>query len=51
MRERLIAEGHLTQADADRIEDEVAQRLGVAEEFARSSPEPQPADILESVLH
>jgi len=50
MRERLIGEGVMTQADADRIEAEIEARLGEAEAFARSSPEPEPDSILETVF-
>ena len=50
MRDRLIAEGVMTQDDADRIEADVETRLNKAESFARSSPEPEPDSILETVF-
>jgi pyruvate dehydrogenase E1 component alpha subunit len=49
-RERLVAEGVLTQADIKRIDREVAAELEAAEQFVDSSPLPDPA-ILGNILY
>jgi TPP-dependent pyruvate/acetoin dehydrogenase alpha subunit len=44
-RERLLAEGVLTQGDVERIDQEVAAEAEAAEQFADESPLPDPANF------
>ena len=50
MRERLLAEGVLSEADVSDIDAKVASRLDEAESFARTSPEPEPESTLSHVF-
>ena len=45
----LVERGVLTEAEATRIEEEVAQELVEAEQFARESPEPSLETLMEDV--
>lgn len=50
MRDRLFAEGILTESDVVEIEKEVGQKIDQAESFARSSPEPEASTALNHVF-
>ncbi|MFQ5857694.1 MAG: thiamine pyrophosphate-dependent dehydrogenase E1 component subunit alpha [Anaerolineae bacterium] len=49
-REQLVDQGVLSEADADRIEEEITAEVKSAEEFARSSPFPEPQEALEHLF-
>ncbi|TMF91008.1 MAG: thiamine pyrophosphate-dependent dehydrogenase E1 component subunit alpha [Chloroflexi bacterium] len=48
-RSRLLAEGGLTEAEADALEEEVATSIAEALEFAQASPWPEAAEAWEDV--
>ncbi len=49
-RKQLIEQGVLSEAEAAKIEEEVATEVKEAEEFARNSPFPEPQEALEHVF-
>ena len=51
MRERLIASGHMKEAELDKIEAEAKAAAEAAAEFAINSPEPDTADVLKDVFY
>ncbi|MER3457606.1 MAG: pyruvate dehydrogenase (acetyl-transferring) E1 component subunit alpha, partial [Chloroflexota bacterium] len=48
--EKLIKDGVLTQADAERIQQEETAAVNAAVEFARQSPYPEPTEALQHVF-
>ena len=48
--ERLIADGHATRADLDAIAAQVEEQVAAAAEFARTSPDPDPATVADNVF-
>jgi len=50
MRERLIAEGSLTEAAAEALAQEAEQIIADAIEFARNSPDPDPETLCDGVF-
>jgi len=49
-RKQLVEQGILSEAEADKIDEEVAAEVKAAEEFARSSPFPEPHEALEHLF-
>ncbi len=48
-RDRLVADGRLTTAEADALDDEVASRIAVAQGFAETSPFPDASELTRDV--
>ncbi len=49
-RQQLIDQGVLSEAEAEKIDEEIAAEVKEAEEFARNSPFPEPEEALEHVF-
>jgi len=50
LRQRLIQQGLITDAEAAAVDQEVAAEVKAAEAFARNSPFPEPQEALEHVF-
>ncbi|MEN0066912.1 MAG: thiamine pyrophosphate-dependent dehydrogenase E1 component subunit alpha [Myxococcota bacterium] len=51
LRQQLMAQGDLHEAEATAIDERVQARVDDAIQFARTSPDPQPTDALTRVFH